>query len=222
MIDNYPPDLMQVRDGLLHYLENDPFESQKLISCQTYSNCHSIHCPSCLRLAGINRKDRLLAAASRLAEKHLKFATFPSRFCNLDDLREAAQQAMEAGRKTLRALRTENYTLRLETSWAEGQIGYNTHLHAILDTPTGGRNHISSDQWSDTWLAHLPQSLHHQQDAAHVKRVRNLAATCHYIAKSPYAQCADVFNVETIARIVEAQIATKGLQKFNLRGTFAA
>jgi hypothetical protein len=220
-LSSYPADLNTIREGVLASLANDPQETQKLLSCRCTSQCHSVFCPSCLRVAGSRQKRRLLQAAGRIPESRLKFATLTAKYVPLDGLREAGQALIRAGRSTLKRAGIADYALRLETSYAEGQTGFHPHVHALINTPAGGRKYISSDTWTNEWLDVLPMWLHPSQDAAHVKPVRNLEASCSYLSKSAFAACADA-SAAMIHKIVASTRVTKGVQKFNLRGSLAA
>ncbi len=216
---DYPSDLYSIRAGVLATLGTNSPEGQKLSSCRFHSGCSSSFCPSCTRKAGILRKQQMLQAAASIPESRLKFGTFTSQDVHVDNLRETSKLLMSAGRSTLKALKVDGYALQLQVSHDGGSHDYHPHLHILLDTPTGGRNHVARDAWEDAWLAHLSADLHTSSSAI-VGPVRSIAASCQYITRSPYADCAPVPDGAAIQRIVDSIFVTKGVQKFNLRGPF--
>jgi hypothetical protein len=135
---------------------------------------------------GFQKKDQLIQSAGRTPESRLKFATLTSRYVPLDQLRETAQTLVRAGRQTLRKLKIAHYALAFENSYQDGQTGHHPHIHVLVDTPNGGRNHVSTDTWTNEWLTELPAWLHTADNAAHVKPVRSLEAVCAYLNKSAF------------------------------------
>jgi hypothetical protein len=213
------PYLHTIREGVLAHL---PQESHRLLSCRRTSQCHSPVCPSCLQIAGFQKKDQTIQAAGRIPESRFKFATLTGRYVPLDQLRETAQTLVRVGRHTLRKLKIAHYALAFENSYQDGQTGHHPHIHVLAYTPNGGRNHVSADTWTNEWLGQLPVDLHPADNAAHVKPVRSLEASCAYISKSAFGPVGHVPSRAAIEHIVNGILATKGVQKFNLRGTLAA
>jgi hypothetical protein len=175
-----------------------------------------------VRKAGYRRSEQVFKAASEIPESRLKFATFTCLDVPLRGLRESAKHLVNAARKTLRNAGTKNFALRLESFSETWSDLYHPHVHALLDTPNGGRNYVSADAWETEWLTALPSWLHPIGSGSHVKPVRDLRKTCSYLAKSPYAEYADTSNENAIRRVVDSILATKGIQQFNVRGTFAS
>ena len=126
---------------------------------------------------------------------------------------------MLAGRSTLKNLGIVNYASRFEFSTEDWNEDNHPHLHALVDTPSGGRDYVSADGWLNEWLTQLPEWLHPVEGGSHVKPIRNLAATCSYLMKSAYTAVAP--GASSIGKMVSGLLATKGIQKLNLRGTLA-
>jgi hypothetical protein len=213
------PYLHTIREGVLAHL---PQESHRLLSCRRTSQCHSPVCPNCLQIAGFQKKDQLIQSTGPTPASRLKFATLTSRYVPLDQLREAAQTLVRVGRQTLRKLKIAHYALAFENSYQNGQTGHHPHIHVLADTPNGGRNHVSADTWTNEWLGQLPADLHPVDKSAYVTPVRDLEASCAYLTKSAFGAVGHVPSRTSIEQIVNGIIATKGVQKFNLRGSLAA
>ncbi|SRR6266851_1308043 len=92
---------------------------------------------------------------------------------------------------------------------------YHAHLHALIDSPSGGRGFISRGAWRDEWLGALPAHLHPLEGGAHVTPVRDLEATCKYLTKSPFSK--HVRDHEK--RVVEALLASKGMRRTIIKGS---
>jgi hypothetical protein len=129
---------------------------------------------------------------------------------------------MKAARKTFKSLDVENYALTLETSFEHWNSDYHAHAHALVEIPTGGRSFISRDRWDDAWHDSLPAELHavDTDGAAHVRPVRDLESTCHYLHKTPFLKL--VAEREAAARMVATILETKGLRRRESRGSLAA
>ena len=192
----------------------DLTEARKLLTCRTRSQCRSIFCPSCAQKAGYQHKHRIFEAASTLKPARLKFGTFPGRDVPLDALREAGQVLMQSARTLCKRL-TGGSVIRLEVS-DPMTADFHAHVHALLDTPAGGKDFISADTWEAEWRSELPQWLHPVQTGAHVKPVRDLNASSCYLSKSAFtsAKCA-----EAIRHAVNSIRALKGIPKFSYHGT---
>lgn len=96
-----------------------------------------------------------------------------------------------------------------------GRDEYHAHLHALIDSPSGGRGFIPRDTWRDEWLAALPAHLHPVEGGAHLTPVRDLEATCNYLTKSPFSE--NVRDHEK--RVVEALLACKGMRRTVIKGS---
>jgi hypothetical protein len=194
-----------------------PYERAKVSSCRSGLGCNSIYCPSCLQRAGLRQQTQVSQAASRIG-RPLKFGTFTGLDVPIEGLREASQTLMQTARTVSSRLAPAGSAIRLEVSDPMTE-NFHAHAHAILVTPSGGRNFVSEDDWQNEWLSELPQWLHPVEGGAHVEAIRNLGATCNYLTQSAYAKCADASR-ETIRRVLDSITATKGLQKFKMRGSF--
>jgi hypothetical protein len=215
---DYPGPLEPVRAQVLKALANEPDESRKIAACRYKSKCDSIYCPLCTRQYGRSCKGRILEASGALPPKRLRFATFTTRDVALGDLRATTGQIMDATRRTMKSLKVDGYAARLETSFEEWTDDYHPHIHALIDSPSGGRGFIPPAAFEHEWLAALQADLHPIEGGAHAKPVRILDAAAEYMFKSPFHQHV---KSEEVARIVQTISATKGLQKVAFRGSMA-
>jgi hypothetical protein len=161
-------------------------------------------------------KGRILGVADNVPMSRLKFGTFTAKDVPLDSLREAGREIMQTGGRVLKTLKVGDYAARLETSFEEWGDNYHAHLHALVDSPSGGRGFIPRGAWLDEWLGELPTHLHPIEGGAHVEPVRNLEASCTYLTKSPFFDY--VSNAE---RIVAGIAACKGMRRTIIRGSMA-
>jgi hypothetical protein len=213
----YPGKLEPIRAGVLEALGRDSQEGRKIQSCRYKSRCHSTLCPLCLRQRGYEMKDRIMQAASQVAGARLRFGTFVARDVSLDSLRETGRELMQAVGRVFKTLKVDGYAGRLEASFEEWRDEYHVHVHALIDSPSGGRGFIPRDAWRDEWLGSLPAHLHPVEGGAQVTPVRDLEATCNYLTKSPFSE--HVRDHEK--RVVEALLACKGMQRTIIRGSMA-
>ncbi|WP_373695290.1 protein rep [Edaphobacter paludis] len=219
---NYPDRLEPIRQSILAHLSNDPStysqEIFKISNCRYRSLCRSIYCPYCLHSGGHSFYRAVLQASMGLPRHRLCFATFAVRDVPLAALRAACKEIMASTRKTFSKLETAHYACHLETSFEKWSEDYHPHAHALIDSPSGGRRFISPDQWETQWLHSLPPDLRPRETGTHVKPVRDLAAACSYLSKSPFHEWVAGRTARTIATIQ----ATKGLHKVIQRGHLAA
>jgi hypothetical protein len=215
---SYPDLLEPIRSHVLSHLE--PLEQRKLMNCHYKSQCRSLFCPSCLRARSHREKRRVLETAGRIPSNRLRFATFTVRDVPIDILRDTTQEIMQATRRTMAKLKNAHYAARLETSFESWNENYHPHAHVLLDSPPGGRNFTSADQWRDTWLSSLPSELHPREagKGAHVEPVRDLEAACTYLTKSPF----HAWVAENTARTLATIQTCKGIHKVTTRGNLAA
>jgi hypothetical protein len=211
---NYPGLLEPVRDAVIKTLGHQTEEGRKIRACRYKSRCHSIYCPLCCRQAGYERKNRILGAACLLSRARLKFGTFTTKDVPLDTLRDVGQQIMRTGRRVLTKLKVTGYAARLETSFEQWGEHYHPHLHALIDSPPGGRGFVSAHAWLNEWLGNLPNDLHPADGGAHVAPVRELRASCTYLTKSPFSDY--VGNAE---RIIDGITTCKGMRQAMSRGS---
>jgi hypothetical protein len=127
---------------------------------------------------------------------------------------------MQTAARVCKRLNVTGAALKLEVSDTDTE-DFHPHIHLLADTPSGGRNFISQDDWMNEWLGQLPTELHAAQGGAHIEAVRDLAASCAYISKSAFAKHLEA-GAETVRRIVASITATKGLQKFKSYGSLKA
>jgi hypothetical protein len=211
---SYPGQLEPIRESVLKTLGQESAEVSKLRSCRYTSRCHSVYCPHCLCQSGYEQKDRIMLAASQVAGARLKFGTFTAKDVPLGSLRDAGREIMQAGARALKTLKVDGYAARLETSFEEWGDNYHAHLHALIDSPSGGRGFIPRDAWRDEWLRALPSYLHPVKGGGHVKPVRNLEETCYYLTKSPFFE-----HVSNTERVVAGIAACKGMRRTIIRGS---
>jgi hypothetical protein len=198
-------------------LGRESVEGRKIQSCRYGSRCHSIFCPACLRQDGYKQKDRVVRAASLITGARLKFGTFVAKDVALESLREAGREILQAGGRVFRKLKVDGYAARLEVSFEDWGDKYHAHLHALVDSPSGGRGFVPRDAWRDEWLNALPSSLHPIEGGAHVTPIRDLEATCKYLTKSPFFDHVR----EEAERVVNTITACKGMTRSVMRGSFA-
>lgn len=130
---------------------------------------------------------------------------------------------MIAGRATLRKLKIASFALRLEASPVDWSEDYHPHLHLVADVPATGRGYVSAESWQNEWLTALPADLHPTVGGSLVSTVEDMDAVAAYVTKSPFAVLADA-DEASIHRVLNSMFEVKGrgLQTFNLRGSFAA
>jgi Site-specific DNA methylase len=218
---NYPEELEPIRRSVIDQLSHTslcPLEISKLSNCRYKSLCRSIYCPYCLHSGGHTFYRAVLRAAKGVPRRRLRFATLTVRDVPLDDLRAACKEIQRATRQTFSTLGTAHYACHLETSFGSWTEDYHPHVHALIDSPSGGKGFVSTERWETEWLRSLHRDLHPVGTAAHVKPVRDLAAACSYLSKSPFYKCV----AERTARTMAAIQATKGLRKVIQRGHLAA
>jgi hypothetical protein len=151
----------------------------------------------------------------------LRFATLTTRDVSLDALAETSRTIMQASKRTLKALGVTDYAGHLETSFQDWSDDYHPHIHALIDSPPAGRGYIPLDRWQDAWLGELPEFLHPIEGGAHVNPVRDLAASCEYLTKSPFYDFVQQSQAANVRRVVAAICESKGLHKFASRGSLA-
>jgi hypothetical protein len=213
----YPGQLEPIRAGVLEALGQESLEGRKIQSCRYTSRCHSIYCPLCCRQSGYDMKERIMLAASQVAGARLKFGTFVAKDVPLDSLREAGREIMQAVGRVFKTLKVDGYAGRLETSFEDWRDEYHAHVHALIDSPAGGRGFIPRDAWLDEWLGALPAHLHPVEGGAHVRPVRDLERAATYMMKSPFSE--HVRNNEK--RVVAALSACKGMRRTIIKGSMA-
>ncbi len=124
---------------------------------------------------------------------------------------------MEASRTALKSLKVDGYISRLEVSFEDWQDDYHPHVHALIDSPAGGRGYIPPHAFQDAWLAALPAAMHSSEGGSHITPVRELEASCAYMTKSSFLN----LQGSTVDRTVAAIGSLKGLNKLSCRNSLA-
>ena len=162
------------------------------------------------------RKCAIAEATEMIEPCRLKFATLICKDVPISEHREAVQTLMRTGRETFGGLGAKGYALACETSHEPWSDVYHVHLHSIVDSAPNGRGYISAQRLQQQWEFALGPDM---RPRSHIRPVRNPGASGCYIVKSPFTPN---MTPEAVARTVAVIYESRGLQRFNLRGSLAA
>jgi hypothetical protein len=214
MAVDYPLDLLAIRDEVVVHLLDE--EKQKLIRCRFKSRCHSRFCPLCLRVQEFKRGCAIVQAMEKIEPCRLKFATLTCKDVLIGEFRDTVQTLMRAGRQMFDSLRPKGYALACETSHEAWSDLNHVHLHSIVDSAPNGRGYISAQRLQEQWELALGTDM---RPESHIQPVRSASASGCYIVKSPFTPD---MTPEAIAKTLAVIEQSRGLQRFNLRGSLSS